>query len=76
MTWRRSSKQQLALINQPTMPNPTTGHNNQLTLGNGGHHQKPTRVAKMQTQATNNTTTVPCDGGHVARHSIRRREDA
>jgi hypothetical protein len=41
------------------MSNPTTGPNNQLILGNDGHHQQPTHIAEMQTQTTNDATTVP-----------------
>jgi hypothetical protein len=38
--------------------------------------RQPTHAAEMQTQMTNNAMIVPCNGGHMAPHSTRRREDA
>jgi hypothetical protein len=64
------------LINQSTMSNPTTGHNNQLTLGNDGCHQQPACIAKVQTQITNGATTAPCGDRHTAPHSTGHGEDA
>jgi hypothetical protein len=51
MTRSWNSKHRQALINQSTVPNPTSGHNNQSILGNGSRHQQPTCHSQMPTMS-------------------------